>query len=392
MAVDKSQWVVGKVLARQAQERADKPFIQFEDDQPFTYAQAHVACNRAGNAFAGIGVSFGEHVVLMMHNRLEYLWSWIGLSRIGAVGVAVNTAYKGRFLTHVLTNCKARIAVVERDFLPWLVDIEETIPDLTTVYVPGEPLKDDELPHFARIKVRSFDEISQGSEAEISVDVSYRDIGMIMFTSGTTGPSKGVLMPHGHLYLFGKSVHLSLGLTEQDHYYICMPLFHAQGMLMQTYGTLVAGGSAVLMKTFRASTWIDDIRKYGATVSNLLGVMNDFVLSQPAKATDTDNKLRIVCAVPLTNDTMENLRRRFAVPKFSELFGMTECNLPVWRPLDAPDEAGCSGKIWDDYFEVIIADPETDEPLPNGEVGESWCVRKSLFALCKAITRCRIVL
>lgn len=370
MAVDKSQWVVGKVLARQARERTDKPFIQFEDGEPLSYAQAHLACNRVGNAFAGIGVEFGEHVVLMMHNCLEYIWSWIGLSRIGAVAVAVNTAYKGRFLTHVLTNCRARIAVVERDFLPWLAEIEDTIPDLQIVYVPGEPLQVEELPRFTRIEVRSFDEISRGSDAEITVDVSYRDIGMIMFTSGTTGPSKGVLMPHGHLYLFGESVHLSLGLTEQDRYYVCMPLFHAQGMLMQTYGTLIAGGSEVLVKTFRASAWIDDIRKYDATVSNLLGVMNDFVLSQPAKETDTDNKLRIVCAVPLTNDTMESLRRRFAIPKFNELFGMTEVNLPVWRPLEAPDEAGCSGKIWDDYFEVIIADPETDEPLATREVGE----------------------
>ena len=56
--------------------------------------------------------------------------------------------------------------------------------------------------------------------------------------------------------------------------------------------------------------------------------------------------------------------------KFVELFGMTECNLPVWRPMDAPNEAGCSGKVWDEYFEVIVADPETDEPLPVGEVGE----------------------
>lgn len=370
MAVDKSQWMVGKVLAQQARDRADQTFIQFEDGEPLSYAQTHIACNRVGNAFVGIGVGFGDSVVLMMHNRLEYLWSWIGLSRIGAVSVAVNTAYKGRFLTHVLTNCKARIAVVDRDFLSWLADIEDTIPDLATVYVPGEPLSADARPDFKRIELRSFDEISQGSEAEIDTDVSYRDIGTIMFTSGTTGPSKGVLMPHGHLYLFGKSTHLSLGLTEQDKYYVCMPLFHAQGMLMQTYGILIAGGSMVLMKTFRASTWIDDIRKYRATVANLLGVMTDFVLSQPAKATDTDNQLRIVCAVPLTKDTLNALRRRFAIPKFSELFGMTECNLPVWRPLDAPDEAGCSGKVWDDYFEVRIADPETDEPMPVGEVGE----------------------
>ena len=139
---------------------------------------------------------------------------------------------------------------------------------------------------------------------------------------------------------------------------------------MQFYATLMAGGSAVLVKQFRASTWIDDIRKHDATLSNLLGVMNDFVLRQPAKPTDGDNKLRMVCALPVTDETLQALRDRFRIPKFSEVFGMTECNLPVVRPFDAPDEAGCSGKVWDDYFDVIIADPETDEELPVGEVGE----------------------
>ncbi|MDF1719153.1 MAG: AMP-binding protein [Minwuia sp.] len=369
MAADKSDWTIGQVLARQARERPDSRFIQFEDGPALTYGEAHRAANSMGNAYSGAGVGAGDHVVLMLHNRLEYLWSWIGLSRIGAVTVAVNTAYKGRFLTHVLTNCRARIAVVEPEFLPWLAEIEDTIPDLAVVYVPSDGA-DVDRPDFRRIEIRSFDTLLHGPDDEIHADVTYSDIGMIMFTSGTTGPSKGVLMPNGHLHLIGTSMHLAMRLEPDDRYYICMPLFHAQGILMQTYGTMLAGGSAVLMKTFKASTWIDDVRKYQITATNLLGAMNDFVLSQPARPDDADNKLRILCALPVTNDTMLALQNRFGVHKFTELFGMTECNLPVFRPFDAPNEAGCSGKVWDEFFEVIIAHPDTDEELPVGEVGE----------------------
>jgi crotonobetaine/carnitine-CoA ligase len=370
MAVDKSQWVVGKVLAEQARLRGDAPFMQFEDGQPFTYAKAHELGNRVGNAFAGAGVQFGENVAVMLNNRMEYLWSWFGLNRIGACMVAINTAYKGNFLLHVLANAQTRFGVFESEFLPWLAEIEDAVPLMEVVYVPGRVPDLDELPAFKRIEVRSFDDLLLGSSAEIDVEVSYRDLGVIMFTSGTTGPSKAVLMPHAHLYLFGLGKTRHFGLTPQDRYYICMPLFHAQGLLMQTYGVLVSGASAVLVKQFRASTWIDDIRKHGATVTNLLGVMNDFVLAQPARPEERDNKLRLVCAVPVTSETLAQLRERFAVPKFSELFGMTEINIPVWRPLDAPDEAGCSGKPWDEFFDVIIADPETDEPLGTNEVGE----------------------
>jgi len=370
MTADKSEWVIGKVLARQARERGQARFIQFEDEAPLSYAEAHLAANRFGNGFADAGVAAGENVVLMLHNRLAYLWAWIGLNRIGAVAVAVNTAYRGRFLTHVLTNCGARCAVVEPEFLPWLQEVEDMVPALEVVYVADADPAVDEMPDFKRIEVRPLALLEAGAPDEIAVPVSYRDIGMIMYTSGTTGPSKGVLMPHGHLYLFGHGMQLHLGLTADDHYYICMPLFHAQAILMQFYGTLLAGGSAVLTKQFRATSWIDEVRAHGATVTNLLGVMNDFVLRQPARPDDQNNRLRMLSAVPVTDDTLAAMRERFGIPKFNELFGMTECNIPVHRPPDAPDEAGCSGRVWDEYFEVIVADPDSDEPLPVGEVGE----------------------
>ncbi len=370
MVADKSGWVAGKILAEQARVRGDAPLIQFERGHMHTYGEVHALANRAGNGYARIGVGFGDNVAVMLNNRLEYLWSWFGLSRIGGVLVGINTALKGTFLTHVLGNTKARIGVFEPEFLPWLAEIEDTVPDMAVVYVPADVYDPDNLPSFKRIEVRCFDEVMDAPADEIAVEVSYRDIGMIMFTSGTTGPSKGALMPHGHLFLFGECMRVHLGMTDADIYYIPMPLFHAQGILMQFYATLITGGSAVLVKQFRATTWIDDIREHGATLANLLGVMNDFVLRQPEREEDRDNHLRMVCAVPVTDETMENLRARFAIPKFNEIFGMTEVNLPVCRPVEAPDEAGCSGKVWDEYFEVIIADPETDEEVATNEVGE----------------------
>lgn len=368
MAADKSDWVVGKIIDRQANERPDAPFVQFEFDEPITYAKAQELSYRVGNAFADEGVEFGDHIAVMLNNCLEYLWCWFGLNRLGAVHVAINTAYKGNFLVHVLGNSEARLAVVEPGFLAWIADIEDGVPLLETVYVTGGVPAD--APTFKRIKLRSFDELMSGKPDPIEVEVTYRDTGMIMYTSGTTGPSKGVLMPHGHLFLFGHSMHVHLALTPEDRYYICLPLFHAQGSVMMTYGVLQSGGHAMLTRIFRASTWIDDIRTFGATVTNTLGVMSDFVLRQPRRADDSDNQLRMLCAVPVTEETVAHFRERFGIPKFSELFGMTECNLPIGRPPDAPDEPGCSGKIWDEYFEVRIANPQTDESLPTGEVGE----------------------
>ena len=169
----------------------------------------------------------------------------VGLGRIGAVPVAINTALKGNFLTHVLTNTGCRIGVFDPDYLGWLADIEENVPDLETVYVLGE----GDVPVFKRIKIKSFDEILAGKPDDIDVEVTYRDIGTIMFTSGTTGPSKGVLMPHGHLYLFGEAVRTHMRITPTDKYYITLPLFHVQGLTMMTYGTMIAGATGVSART-----------------------------------------------------------------------------------------------------------------------------------------------
>lgn len=381
MGVDKSNWVVGKVLAKHAAERGDRPFVQFQDGAPVTYGEAHLIANRIGNALLGHNVQFGERVAVMLPNCLEYIWAWFGINRIGAVHVGINTAYKGTFLTHVLANAEARVGVFDREYLPWLAEIEDTVPDMELVFIPGPALGPGEAPPFKRIKVMAFDTLLQGPADEIHIEVSYRDIGVIMFTSGTTGPSKGVLMPHAHLYLFGYGQLAHLRLAEDDVYYICMPLFHGGAMLMQLYGTLVAGSRAVIVPVFSATHWLDDIRRHGATITQLLGVMTDFLLRQPPTPHDKDHKLKRMLAFPVTQEIVDQFRGRFGDITMLEAFGMTEINIVAWYPYDDPPQPGCSGKVWDEFFDVIIADPETDEELERNNVGEVLARPKEPYCL-----------
>ena len=195
------------------------------------------------------------------------------------------------------------------------------------------------------------------------------DTAMIMYTSGTTGPAKGVLMPHGHCYLFGLGTAEALALTAEDRYYICMPLFHANALLMQLLGTLIAGTAAVVAERFRATTWLAEIRDSGATVTNGLGVIPEFIFRQPATDRDRDHRLRAMMAIPIAREWGAAFQERFGVP-FLQGFGMTECNIPAYgRPGD-PLIPGCAGYPLAEWFDVAIADPETDELVPAGETGE----------------------
>jgi crotonobetaine/carnitine-CoA ligase len=148
-----------------------------------------------------------------------------------------------------------------------------------------------------------------------------------------------------------------------------MPLFHANGLFMQLYATLIAGASAVLRGRFSASSWLSDIRDHGCTVTNLLGTMSQFVIAQPPTADDRDHGLRVICPVPNPPSHERAWRERFGVPEVVSAYGMTEVNIPLYGRLGT-SRPGTAGLVLDRWFEVEVRDPLSDDVLPRGEVGE----------------------
>ncbi len=371
--MDKSDWVVSKVVAAQARARGEKVFLREIGGRTLTFGEADASTNRLANGLMKHGVTHGERVAVMLPNGLEICLTWFALSRLGAVNVFINTAYKGEFLKHLLNNSEARLILVSAEFLPWLADIEGDLPALETAIVVGQ-VEAETRAAFKRIELLPYDEAAGEDQAARPADpvereVAYHDIGAIMYTSGTTGPSKGVLMPHAHLYLFGQGEVENLRLSEADIYYICMPLFHANALLMQLFGSLIVGCEAVIAPRFSASGWLNDVRAHGCTITNTLGVMTEFIFRQPERSEDADNALRLICAVPSPPEIREPFEQRFNT-RLIEAYGMTEVNIPLYHPLDGPYRPGSCGKTYERFFEVRAVDPDTDLELPPGEMGE----------------------
>jgi crotonobetaine/carnitine-CoA ligase len=240
----------------------------------------------------------------------------------------------------------------------------------TVIYVAGD-IPDQRPAVLAGAEAMTFEDFSAlaGAGGDVLVTAQPQDIACIMYTSGTTGPSKGVLMPHAHCYLFGYGMGRTMAMTEDDCQYVCMPLFHAMGLLLQVVSSLISGSKVFCIERFSPARWLDDVRACGATVTNALGVIPEFIFRTPETEHDRDHKMRTVVAVPIAAEWGEAMEQRFGF-KFMQAFGMTEINLPCSPNEDDPLLPGMAGRVLDDFFEVGIVNADTDAPLPQGEIGE----------------------
>ncbi len=358
-ADDPQRWIMPMVLAEQARKRFGQTFVSTVEGETLTFAELNEQANRVAGLLQRKGISAGDRVALLLPNGLDFIRAWAGIGRLGAVAVMINTELTQSFLIHPLRDARPSALIIHDSFLESLEAIRGSLPEIPILLVAGEP---------AASGHDRFDDWKAAPATDAPLPRA-QDPACIMYTSGTTGAPKGVVMPHAHCFLFGLGVVENLGVTPQDHYYIALPLSHANGLLMQLCGAMIAGAKATVRSRFSATAWLSDIRECGATITHTLGAISAFVLSQPATARDKDHRLRLICAAPNVPEHEQAWRRRFGVPEVVSGYGMTEVNIPVYGDRKKPRPGTC-GKVYSRYFEVEIRDPETDEPRPYGEVGE----------------------
>lgn len=361
----KSSWTMPAILRMQAEKYGERPFCSFHDGASSTFAGLERETNALASALAELGVKPGDRVLALVSNSKPFLLAMIATHKRGAIYVPVNTELKGAFLEHQLRNTAPRVVILDAELRPSFANVSfEAIAVESTVIIGGEA---EPLPG---TRPRRFEALAatQPRAADV-VSVTPHDICMIMFTSGTTGPSKGVLMPQALCFLYACGAMRSTGLTDKDRMYISMPLFHGTAALLQFYSALLAGAPVYVARRFSASSWLDDIRASGSTVTYAVGVMPEFIFRQPPRDDDKDNPLRLSWSVPVAERWGRAFEERFGM-RILQGYGMTEFGVCVWGDLKDPVMPGCAGYVLDEFYEVRVVDPVTDEPLPPNEIGE----------------------
>ncbi len=360
---------IGHVLADKAARVGDSTWLLY-GGQRFTYAQAHELSNRYANGFRALGIGKGDHVAVMLSNCPEFLWTVWGLGKLGAVAVPLNTAARGELLRYFITQSDSRNVVVAGDLAARVAEAlagGHTLQAFVHLGDCGGALDGLGASIVDLAAVAKSPAVEPDPDAVVSADTQY-----IMYTSGTTGPSKGVVSPHSQALGVGRALAVNFGYRPDDVIFTCLPLFHGNALWYSAYAALWADCALAVSPRFSASSFWDEIRRTGATQFNLLGAMTNILLKAEPSPRDRDHRVRQAMVIPLSPETYRAVSQRFGL-EITSLYAMTETfAVTMFAPGD-PESKGASAGRPRGTAEVSILDDD-DAALPPGEVGEI-CVR-----------------
>lgn len=350
--------VYDRVLRRIPDELA-----QVGPDGRYTFAQSHVRALRIAGGLAGLGIDRQQPVALMLDNSLDAVHAWSGIALGGMVEVPVNSAYKGTFLTHILNDSGAGALIVEAGQVERVARVAEHLSALRTVIVHGDVAAADALR--SRFRVVGFDELT-AAEPAVPQRIEPSDLMAYMYTSGTTGASKGVLVSHAHAYTYASREDQERPRAG-DRILVTLPLFHLAGQWYGVYQALIHESRCVVEPGFSVSRFWPTVREHGITVTVTLGAMAELLQQCPLQPDDADNPLELAIMAPLASD-VDGFRRRFGV-EVASVYGMSE----VGAVLNGPPETIVGGECGfpRDGYTLRLVD-SAGHDVPPGEVGELW--------------------
>ena len=351
-------------LKRWAEEDPGRIALEHVDGEFITYGELDRQARTWAQAFGRLGIGPGTHVATFLPNQFDSYRVLLALSWLRAVEVPVNAAYTGRILEYALTQADAQVLVTAGDLTALVVSLTSRLPKLEAVVVLDRPASAVDAEG-----VRVFDRETLLHQAEAATDLpgpDCWDVAALLYTSGTTGPSKAVRMPWGAIYQNWSWVpEDAFGPGEGLH--CAFPLFHNSGR-SGFNGVLARGGRFVMREKFSATNVWDEVRRTNCVALALVGPLTALLYSAPPRVDDHDNPVRSVILGPMIPE-MRAFEDRFGV-RVCVAYGQTEIGCPLTSGWDHGPPSSC-GKRRNSYPwpEVRVVD-EYDNPLGPDRPGE----------------------
>lgn len=353
-----------ELLEEKALELGNRPFLFFKESV-FTFREMDLNANRLANFLRSLGGGPGKGVAIVMKNSPRWLDVFFGLEKLGMYAVPTNVALRGDQLAYILDNSEASFLVIDWDLLEHYAAVREKVGGVSRVLVNLEGAPDGfALPGWAEDIGAAYRQGADPSKPDVSYDPD--DLCVIMYTSGTTGLPKGVVYRYGSTNVKAISLIARIMLNRWDVTYTCYPLFHANALFLTITPSLHCGCRAVVAERFSASTFWDQMRRYGVTTFNGLGAVMPILMKQPERPDDADNRVHTILSAGCPADIWRGFEERFGL-RIMEGYGAVDGGGAVITNFGTAP-VGSMGKPFGTKCRVVDAEGDDAPPGTPGEL------------------------
>ena len=350
---------LGEMIESRAGDSKDKTVLRFYD-RDISYGELNEMSSRIALGLYNMGIRKGDRVCIMMDNSPEYYYAYLGINRLGAIAGPVNCWWQSEEIRYLINDSGAVAIFVDEVYREQITRIMEATPDLNQVILHGG---DDGAFH-------SFSDLLETEGPCPDAEINTEDVSTIVYTSGTTGNPKGVLLTHGNILTNSFQAGKLADIHDDDVVMCFLPLFHVNGLVITGTAPMCAGAQIVLRKNFSASEFWECVSRYRVSIFSGVPTVYQILLGNGAGEDIDVSSLRYgVCgAAPMPVETIRSFEERFNMI-IIEGYGLTEATAGATaNPIEGERKIGSIGIPFEDS-EIKLFDDEDNE-VPQGEVGE----------------------
>ncbi len=322
---------LGRILRLQAEQAGDSDFL-INDTQRISFAQAEHACNCLATGLRALDITAGDRVALFMTNRPEMVLLALALNKIGAIWVPTNTDYKGEWLLDTLLRSRCKLLVTDSSLQDRIAEIQDALHGVGLVLL-------GDVRNCPLTNAHSYEDLL-ACEPLVSDcrDIDYGDTCAILWTSGTTGKSKGVMQSHNAwIRAIVQGCSPQYDTRAGDIIYCVLPLYNSAAWITCILRALIEGVPCVIEKKFSVSHFLDRVKEFAATQTFAVGAMGVFLMNSPQRDSDVDTPLRVAQIVPMPPELWQKFEHRFDLRLLRSGLGQSECLLVMTQLEDRAD-------------------------------------------------------
>ncbi|MBK6288209.1 MAG: AMP-binding protein [Gammaproteobacteria bacterium] len=354
---------IGRAIRMQAEQNGDTRFLVF-DRTVYTFDQANSRVNELAAGLRKLGIERGDRVVFYMSSAPEVMFLVLAVNKLGAIWVPVNSDYKGAWLEDTINRGRAKLLVTDTSHAERVAAVHASL-QVAHIAVLGDPAC---LPG-----ALPFEALYAPSPGEPDLSgFDYGDTCAVLWTSGTTGRSKGVMQSHNVWFQAALDGDVMYHTRAGDVVYNVMPMYNSGAWATSLFRSLFCGVTLAVDPAFSVTSFWDRVRFYGATQSFTIGAMHMFLWNAPPRADDADNPLRELQAVPMPTDIKEPFSKRFGVRVLGQGMSQSEAMIMLrqdqrlrssWPP------GSCGNPV--EGMDMKLVD-EAGQEVGVGNPGELW--------------------